>query len=395
MMKKKLFWFIFLLFIPIVNATSIGVSPGNAIFDNMLKGGYAEAIVTVSTNSIDPVVTSLEVDGEILDWLTLEPDNETFTMSSAEPYLLKLIIQPPPDARSDYYTGSIEFITEMFGDVTGRAGGFVRAGVKLIIETIVSDEEIIACRAGGFDFEDMEVTDPLKLSLTVINDGNVRLRPTISYDIWDQNQENLVLTGNFRADEILPTTRAEIRRSISNELAIGQYWATINVGDCGSSGLMTFSVVERGGIIDKGTLERIVNPLWIYSFDPVEIAAVFKNEGPRTVSAKFKGDVRLDNNIVEIIETEEIDVPSQQTANIIFYFTPEQPGRYIISGRVTYNKKLTFAKSSVMNVNYPKAKRKVNMVPLIIYVVLIITIMFLVRWIILGKRRRKKKHEYH
>ena len=32
------------------------------------------------------------------------------------------------------------------------------------------------------------------------------------------------------------------------------------------------------------------------------------------------------------------------------FFTPEEQGRYVISGRVVYNKKLTFEKSSILNV---------------------------------------------
>ena len=88
MMKNKLTAFIFLLVVisPIANAVSIGVSPGRAVFDNMLKSGYAERTVKISTNSNEGIIASLDVKGEVSDWLRLEPDNKTFSLSSGSPY---------------------------------------------------------------------------------------------------------------------------------------------------------------------------------------------------------------------------------------------------------------------------------------------------------------------
>ena len=165
MKKNKLILILFiLLFLPqLTEAISIGISPGRVTFDNMLKGGYAEKTVRISTNSDKDIIARLEVKGEIKEWLRLEPDNKTFTLSSTKPYELKLILQPPNDTRSDSYSGSISFITERFGEIKGRAGGFVKAGVILMIDVIVSDEEIILCKSGAFNFEDIEIGFPLKL----------------------------------------------------------------------------------------------------------------------------------------------------------------------------------------------------------------------------------------
>jgi len=246
-MKNKLIVLIFLLAIisPVANAVSIGVSPGNVLFDNMLKSGYAERTVKVSTNSNEDITAHLSVNGEITDWLRIEPDNKTFKLSSTKPYKLKLIIETPDDARSDSYSGGIEFVIESFGDITGRAGGFVKPGVRLLINAVVSDKEIKTCNSGAFDFDDIEVGFPLKLSLTIMNDGNVRINPKISFDIWDQSQENLVMSDEFTGHEILPTTKEKITKTFPNNLEVGQYWANINVDECGSSSLLTFSVVEN------------------------------------------------------------------------------------------------------------------------------------------------------
>ena len=388
--KNKLILLVLLaIILPIVDAVSIGVSPGNVMFDNMLKGGYAERTVKVTTNSNEDIIARLDVSGEIIDWLRLEPNNKTFVLSSAKPYELKLIIETPDDARSDSYSGNVEFIIESFGDISGRAGGFVKPGVRLIIGTVVSDREIRTCNSGAFDFDDIEIGFPLKLFLTVANDGNVRIKPKISFDIWDQNQEKLVMSESFSGSEILPTTQEQITKTFSNNLEIGQYWANVDVDECGSSSLLTFSVVEKGGIVDNGVFEGITNKPWVYVEEPVEIKATFKNNGPRTVYAKFMGDVKLDNKIVEVIETEEIDVLSQETADFISYFTPDKPGRYVVSGRIIYNRKLSYEKASVINANYPtEIGQGIKFLPLVIYIIIIVTILFLARSIIKTKRRK-------
>src|SRR3989338_479706 len=191
--KLLLFALLFIISLHSVYAVSIGVSPGRVRFDNLLQEGYAERTITITTNTEDILSGHLTANGDIKDWLSFEPDSNTFSLSKGNPYKLKIIIQPPADMPNGNYSGSIEFVTDTIGSVTGRAGGIVKAAVNLIINSEVSGEEIISCRAGGFNLKDIEIGFPLELSVTTANDGNVRLSPTIAIDVWDQLQENLLL----------------------------------------------------------------------------------------------------------------------------------------------------------------------------------------------------------
>jgi hypothetical protein len=388
--KKVLIIFIFIIFIlaPFVDAVGIGISPGKVPFQKMLKGGYAERIVKITTPSSEDMVVTLKSMGETGQWIRFEPENTTFRVSNSEPYELKIIAEVPEDARSDVYNGHIDFIAEGAGDIAGRAGGFVTPGVRLIISIEVSDEEIRQCNSGAFSFGDIEIGFPLDLSLLIRNTGNVRISPLISYDIWGQNQEEIIMSGEFEFPEVLPTTEKRTTKSISNSLDIGQYWATVSTDECGSSALLTFSVVEKGAIVDKGILEMIKNKVWAQVYEPIEVNAVFRNDGPRTVYAKFKGDIKLENKIVKVIETEEIAVPTKERQEFITYFTPEIPGRYVVSGRVIYNSKLTYEKASIMNVR-PAEEKETSIIPLIVYIIIIITIIFLIRNIIITKKKRR------
>jgi hypothetical protein len=380
----------FILFASLAFAVSIGVSPGRLQFPEMLKSGYAERTVTVSTDSTSELLAHFEKDGDIKDWIRFEPYDEFFSLTLNNPYKVKVIVEPPADAKNGSYYGKLRFVTDRFGQITGRAGGFVKAAVQMDIDVNVTGVEVLKCRSGGFTILDTEQGFPIVFSATVVNDGNVRIRPKISIDIWDQFQTNLILSKDFSEDEVLPTVTKTISKQLSSQgLPIGQYWATISVGDCKASDILTFSIVEKGGIVDKGTLVEINNKPWVYVGEPVQINSIFNNDGMRTVTSQFKGNIKLDDKIVQVIESDLVDVPSHDSTTFTSYFTPEKPGRYIIQGRVHFNNKITFEKSSVINVNpVLQASGKIGVIQLLIYIVIVTAIIYLIRIIVKEKRRK-------
>ena len=379
------------------NSISIGISPGRVNFDGVLREGYAERTVLVSTASEDEIIMTLRPDPDVLEWIRFEPNASTFTVSKKKPYPLKIIAEPPPDFRIGNYSGRIEVITEGFGGAAGRAGAMVKTSVLLMMKLEITGKESVKCRAGGVTLNDVESGFPLELETSVINDGNVRLAPTISVDVWDQKQENLLLSREVVGDIVLPTTKKKIIRAIPHSLKEGQYWANVNIRECGTSSLLTFSVLEKGGIADKGELLEITNKPWALTNETVQITAKFQNTGQRSVNARFKGAIRLDDKIVRLIETDEVIVPAGEVTNFDIFFVPEISGRYTLTGRVVYNKKLTFEKGTIINVNPagegPKKfglleNMKKNMLPLLVYLIIIITILFIMRKI--AKERKKR-----
>jgi hypothetical protein len=392
MKKLKLLIFVLtlLIFVNSVNAISIGISPGRVRFDNVLRDGYSERIVTISTGADEELIATFRPGGEIKDWIRLEPNATTFGVSKGNPYKLKIIVHPPSDVRIGNYSGNIEFITEGVGGTAGRAGAFIKTAVTLLINTEVTGREIIKCRAGAFSFNDAEVGLPFEFSYTIINDGNVRLKPIITLDIWDQLQEKLLFTESAIGNEVLPTTERKISSTLSNNLNEGQYWINMKVDECQATSFVTFSVVEKGGIIDKGELIGIINKPWAYTNETIQITAKFQNSGKRSVTAKFKGAIRLNDKIVRLIETDEVIVPIGETTDFDIFFAPELAGRYTLTGRVIYNKKLTFEKGTVLNVNPAPEDivKKFSFLQLLIYVAIIVTILFIVRRIIKEKRKK-------
>jgi hypothetical protein len=394
-MKTLTYLFFFLILSSSCFAISIGISPGKVAFNNLLRGGYAERTIKITTDSQENLTAHFSASEEISDWLVFETNSTIFTLSSSNPHVLKIKILPPNDTRSGTYSGKIDFITDYLGTPSGRAGGLVKAAVSMIITAQITDDEHIACTAGGFNFKDIEDSYPLEIVYTIINEGNVRLKPIIQYDIWDQLQENLITSNEFISDEILPTIERKYTKKIQGrELSIGQYWVEMSIPECNVNSRLSFSIVEKGGIIDKGKLEKVTGKTWAFVNEPVEIMATFHNTGPRIVTAKFKGTITDDNDkILEVIETDEIDVNSNEKVDFKHIFIPTKQGRFKVNGRVVYNKKLTFEQGTIINVKPNEEIEEKQRYPLLfLYLVLVITIIYLVRKIYKDKKENMGKN---
>ncbi len=370
----------------LVEATVIGANKGVISFKNVLKNGYAQEFVTLSTDTDFNLSITYKVEGEIADWIRLEPSTQPFFISRDHPYVVAVIIEPPADAKNQEYAASVRFLTGALAGPEGQFGTAVRAAINTRIGAAISGQEIVSCSVAGYELDDVEEGYPVELYAVVTNSGNVRIKPDFVLEFWNQDQTQLVKTFNFTINNsILPTVQEKVFYSFAQSLGIGQYWVRVRTPLCGegSSAFLTMSVIEKGGVSDKGDLINIENPVWAKAGDIVPIDAVFRNLGSRVVSAKFKGTINSGENIFKIIDTDPLDVMPGETVKLRTYFNPTRDGQYVITGRVLYNKKLTFDRSSILNVNPsgtpPSTGGAFNWsIILIILAVVIIVLVFLV-----------------
>jgi hypothetical protein len=385
----------FFLFSVSVQAVGISVTKAVVEYNNVLRGGYAEDILYVSTDAPFNIPISYELLGDISNWINISPDlndpNITIAINNTNYQPVKIIINPPIDTPVGIYNGTVRIITGTINKPEGVYGSQLQAAFMIRVTVRVTGTEFLSCNGGGIIIKDTEVGNPLEYYMTVSNAGNIRVRPTVMIDIWNQDQTKLMLSRQveFNNMEVLPTTNQAFSNTFTNNLRIGQYWAYVTVSPCGNSGLTTFNVYDKGTIVDSGELIRVDNPSWAKIGDVVPITATFKNTGQRSVSAKFKGVITSENKIVETIDSEFYDVAPGQIGTIQVYFTPKKFGQYIISGRVLYNNKLSFEKSSVLNVNEGVEAAGFNWLYVLILIIIIIIILLLLI------RIRKKKHNIH
>jgi len=377
------------------SATGISVTKAVIEYNDVLKGGYAEDVVYVSTDAPFDIPISYELLGDAKDWITVDPNlndpNSTSYISNSHYLPIRVIVSPPADTPAGNYTATLRLITGTLNNAQGQYGSQLQAAFMIRLYLHVTGAQKMACSGGGIVVQDAEVGNPLEYSMTVGNSGNIRVKPTANIDIWNQDQTKLILSRKleFNNKEVLPTTNIAFSNSFISDLRVGQYWAYVSVDPCGNSGLVTFNVYEKGTIVDSGDLIRIDNAPWAKVGDVVPINAVFKNTGTRTVSAKFKGIITSNNAIVETIDSEFYDIVPGQTGTIQVFFTPKKYGQYIITGRILYNNKLSFEKSSVLNVNEGVEQSGFSWYYVLIVLIIIIIILVL---LISIKRKRRSMH---
>ncbi|MBN1503243.1 hypothetical protein JW930_06910 [Candidatus Woesearchaeota archaeon] len=392
-MKKPFILLMLLLLLSCpIYAVTIGVSPSIINSRNMIRGGYAENMILISTNTPSELWGHFEIEEEFISWISFEPESEQFTISSANPYGVKIIITPPEDTPNGNYSTLITILSDAIVSPERGAGSSVIAAIGLRLNIEVTDVETVMCNAGALYISATEIGEPFTVGATVLNTGNIRLRPTFLLEVYDQDQENLLMRKTFAAkDRILPTTSGRVFQEVEHNLEIGQYFAQLTVTECEASAVLTFDVVERGGIVDTGELMVIRTNEYAYVDQPTPIVPLFRNTGPRNVVAKFKGQIESldDKSIVSILESDELQVLPGETMEFPMFFIPEKAGKYQVSGRVFYNKKITFEeKSKVFEV--VRGKKEAPKLGVIILIIIYLIIGLLI-FILIGLIRKERK----
>lgn len=335
------------------HALTLGVNKASISFEDVLRGGYARDTITITTDSVEPIAGEVIVDPAYEGWLSFSA--RSFNFSRDAPYELHVEVRPPQDARVEAYRINMSILTgELARSSGGLMGTSTRASMSVPVLLSMTGSERAACRVGGARVLDTERGQPVEVSLSVINTGNVRIDPDVSVEIYDQVRSGSLGTESttFGAS-ILPTLTGTGSRLLPFDLERGQYWAVVRVPLCGFEEMHTFDVLGPGEIKDEGELLSIEAKAWSETGEIIPISAVFRNHGARTVRATLKGTItHIETGRIEkVIDSEEYLVDPGVTAELETFFNPQEPGQYMVTGKVFYNEKLTVEKSAVLNVN--------------------------------------------
>ncbi|MCX6710110.1 MAG: hypothetical protein NTV63_04140 [Candidatus Woesearchaeota archaeon] len=369
---------------------SLGVSPATLRFPNLLRGGFSQRSILISTMS-DAMKVDIHAEGNISSWLSFS--NYTINVSAGNSKPIKVFVKPPIDVPNGNYSGYIVVTRKPLETqaLSTGIGNLVIMSVNIPVDVVITDIETIDCTANSFLISDAEEGSQPKLAVSIINSGNVRMSPVIRADIWDQEKENALEFLEFNADEILPSVEQQFEFSMPlQELPVGQYWAQMSVPECRNSELLTFDILKKGSLTTSGKLIQIKNLPWLNLGATAKISAIFKNDGKKDVSARFKGIVSIDGQIIKVLESEQLNIPVGETVDLNTFFKPEAMGRYVISGKVYYDRKVTYELSSILNVI--EGKKGISGIT-IAYIAIIAISLFLL-FIIFKKRRKKRVRRF-
>jgi hypothetical protein len=351
-----IFVFVLVLFFGmarIVNAASIGISPAELSFDNVLKGGYAESAVSVSTSSETPLNFTISAQGAVKDWIGFEP-SQNLTISRNEMKRVSIIVKPPATVANGVYTGNILVSTSSARTGGTGAGVGVTTGTTSDITVKITGDEIKKAAVENMEVRDTEEGYPVEFLISILNQGNVVITPLITIEISKKNGTDVLRSASHGETSILPTKMGIIRVKMGTEgLDKGEYAAKVGVflgEEKLAESTLSFSLLERGTLSKKGVLQKIWNEPWVNAGDVVKIDAYFENQGEVLVSGKFKGEVYRAGKLVEVVESEELEAPLGKTIVLSAYFRPQFPGQYVVRGSVIYGGKTTETKESYINV---------------------------------------------
>jgi len=370
-----IFIIIFLMgFTSQVLAANIGVSPVNIDFKNVLRGGYSERTIVVTVDTEEKTGIKISKRGEIADWINYQGEN--LSVSNGNPAQILVSVTPPEDTPNGNYSGFIRIESGKTGNAEeGKATGLVIPVLDIYVTVEVTDQEIFSCQASNFQVFSAEEGEDIIFTMDVANRGNIKIFPQVTIDIWNQDSTELLKEVDFSEKQIIPTQKDSIVIKVpSDGLDLGQYWADIIAVDCFAQQTLTFDILEEGALRAEGILTGISVTTWAEIGDIVPILVGFKNTGEKPLSARFEGKIVLGDKIVQLLESDEdVFVPLDGEGIFNFYTTPQQAGKYIISGRVFYNGKRTYEKSGILNV-LPSKNIFKNIIKWAAYIILIIVI---------------------
>lgn len=365
------------------SAVSIGVSPAEISFNNVLKGGYAENTLSISTSSEEEIGFRMSASGEISGWIRFEP-SENLLIDRGSMKSVSVIVEPPEEAANGLYSGSIVISAVPSG--TGEGTGVdVTAGTASAFTVRVTGDEVKSANVDHIDVSDTEEGNPVEFSVSVSNTGNVIVKPLIEIDIIRDGETVETIS---RSDTGVLPTKMRIIRIISGTdgMDVGSYEADVKVsldGKTLSERRLSFDILERGTLSKTGVLDKIWNEPWVMAGDVVKIDAYFRNTGEMVVVGNFKAEVYEGERLVEIVGSEEAEVPRGKTEVMSTYFSPEFPGRYNVMGKVYYGGKSTGTKESVVNVRSRESsemRETGGFFVIVAVIILIVAVAALVFW---------------
>jgi hypothetical protein len=345
----------------ITNASAIGVSPGTVSFSRMVRGGYAEKTLAISTAGDEDLLLKIEATGDVKDWITFEPSGSQILLpkKSSKPILVKIAV--PSTARNGLYEGNI-IISTMYqgaegGDVSGAR---FMPGIIVKVQLTVTGEEVAGYEIKSVSVKDTEQGYPAEFLVNVENTGNVIITPKLHIIILNSERRETGKILDYSETAILPTTSKMFSIKMPTKgMEVAAYYAKIT-SDLGDEQTIFFQVLAPGTLAIKGSLGQVsLNKIWVKPGEIVKVEGAFKNEGEVIIeqSAKVRCEAHLidpqynTKALVKQFEgTDAMTVPIGGEVSLDTSFTPEKSGRYSIECFAIYSGKRTDVKSTILNV---------------------------------------------
>jgi len=389
-MKAKTSLITLLILLMSQNALSIGISPGEASFNNMARGGYSEKVLVLSNAGSTDLLVVAKIDGQAASWVALQPNlvNNTLGKESNLPFKVKVML--PPDINIGRYNATLTISTinlEAFSG--GSSGAKFMPGLTVPIKIDVTGEELINYEIKGFTVSDAEKDEPVEYTVSVKNNGNVQFIPNITVEILSKDKSTALNTGQVDMAPILPSTEEVIRSSISSEgLKIGSYWLKLtayNKGKIIAKKEIDFKILEAGSISIEGVFSDLIIARKAAPGDKLKITAYFNNTCLKVLQAQSNCEVLTSGKLLDNVESKELRVDPGEQGELVSYYTVVNPGQYEFRCIVNYQNKKTSVVEKFVSV---ESESQMDYLSYLIYLLIALTTIVLAYTLYSRYRRR-------
>lgn len=337
-------------------AIGLGVVPSELSIADALRGEEYEQTIIVHNTDVMTTTFRPYATGEISNWISYydEEGNELtkITIPGKESAKILIKFKIPDDAASGNYNSTVyvENVPEAAAGEGVGAQMLIRMPVDITI--LVTGEQILKGVVQGVTLMDTETEYPLRIKVLFRNTGNVVAKPAIDVEIKKEGTAIQSFSSSDKA--VKPHAMEEISVEWdTKEQAVGDYVSDVAISLDGNvlyEREIPFKILERGTLTRKGILSNLSCEGEPVVGEMIKVLATFENTGKIETKAKFTGEVHRDGKLVDVIESEELEVPVRKTDTLTSYFKLGNPGNYNISGYAIYEGKKTDTKEILLKV---------------------------------------------
>ena len=329
----------------------LGISPTSITITDAFKGGTYERMITVFNTGNGIGTFELTAEGECADWISFYNENNPntpiteITIPGKGNARIIVVFNIPKDIANANYTATI-YAKSTPKNEPGEgavAHAVIRIPSKVLIH--VTGMQILKGTVKSITTADTEIGYPLKMKIVFQNEGNVIAKPSIAVGITKNGEP----VDSFVHDEtgVKPDKKDTITVLWNtSESEPGDYLADVEVslGDDGeviASNVLPFEILPYGTLSRKGVLHNLSTEGKPLVNRVIKVFANFENTGEIDTRAKFKGEILRDEEIIDMLESDEMLIDVGETGKLAAYYKIGEPGRYVIKGRVFYEGKET------------------------------------------------------
>ncbi|HQA87955.1 MAG TPA: SH3 domain-containing protein [Candidatus Dojkabacteria bacterium] len=222
-----LFTIVFILLNTISAYAGFGVSPTDLSHEYLKPGSTFEKEFTLSrSDNLEEMDIHIEPDfNNISSWFTYYP-SQNFKFKRGETTTkFKITVKVPNDAKYQNYNGVFRVTATPSGaDIKGVA---IAQGVRLDSGLIVTEANQKLLSITAIKALDSILNEPIKIEITVRNDGNVEVSPTVKVKVMNLNMEMLEEHEISNLEAIKPNETKTIIAQFKTNVPTGEYFLEV------------------------------------------------------------------------------------------------------------------------------------------------------------------------